>query len=214
MARLAVRTERQQWSGHRRQLLEGASRARREAPHAVGFVLSRRAARRAIARIPHAVASDAKLSRRTTGSRSCLRGYRRSRRGAARPRARCERRYGRAASCASPHDAHAAGTGAPGAVTIRLTVATPLWACFRIALEQRHHRNESSLSPARRRRRPGADADRRPRRDRAARADAASFAASPFPHVVSTTSCRTDVAAAVAAEFDDPAIAWQPLHHA
>ena len=42
---------------------------------------------------------------------------------------------------------------------------------------------------------------------------AAFAAASPFPHVVLDDFLPDDVAAAVAAEFDDPAIAWQPLHH-
>jgi hypothetical protein len=41
-----------------------------------------------------------------------------------------------------------------------------------------------------------------------------SFAvAEPFPHVVVDDLLPEDVADALAAEFDDPAIAWQPLHH-
>lgn len=43
---------------------------------------------------------------------------------------------------------------------------------------------------------------------------AASFAAaSPFAHLVLDDFLPADVADALAAEFDDPAIAWQPLHH-
>lgn len=42
---------------------------------------------------------------------------------------------------------------------------------------------------------------------------AAFSAASPFPHLVLDDFLPEDVAAALAAEFDDPAIAWQPLHH-
>lgn len=43
---------------------------------------------------------------------------------------------------------------------------------------------------------------------------AASFAAAnPFPHVVLDDFLPEDVASALDAEFDDPAIAWQPLHH-
>lgn len=42
----------------------------------------------------------------------------------------------------------------------------------------------------------------------------ASFAAaSPFAHLVLDDFLPEDVADALAAEFDDPAIAWQPLHH-
>jgi hypothetical protein len=42
---------------------------------------------------------------------------------------------------------------------------------------------------------------------------AAFAAASPFPHLVLDDFLPADVADALAAEFDDPAIAWQPLHH-
>jgi len=39
------------------------------------------------------------------------------------------------------------------------------------------------------------------------------LAAAPFPHLVLDDFLPEDVADALAAEFDDPSIAWQPLHH-
>lgn len=38
-------------------------------------------------------------------------------------------------------------------------------------------------------------------------------AAAPFPHVVLDDFLPDEIADALAAEFDEPAIAWQPLHH-
>lgn len=49
--------------------------------------------------------------------------------------------------------------------------------------------------------------------DRLAPHAAAFAAARPFPHVVLDDFLPDDVADALAAEFDDPALAWQPLHH-
>jgi hypothetical protein len=48
---------------------------------------------------------------------------------------------------------------------------------------------------------------------RLAREREAFAAAAPFPHVVLDDLLPEPVADALAAEFDDPAIAWQPLHH-